>query len=174
MTPLIAHRAMWTECFNSRIQLKQKYTLQAAPRLSPRFPKRGLTQFRDSSHCHARSAGWSLSEITARLTDRSLISGRSRVQTSVRPLPESYWLLWNSQGQSHMDRPRPVHPPAIFLPAELLCVSEPVKGHTIFLMVRLTSQADYNAYDRVWEKLCFLRGTSKKWKKIDRGELNAT
>ena len=152
MTPLIAHRVMWTACFSSRIQLKQKYTLLAAPRLSPRFPKRGHAQLRDSSHGHARSAGWSSSEITARLTDRCLVSGRSRVQTSFRPPPESYWLLWNSQGQFRMNTPRPVLPPPIFFPAGLLGVSEPVKGHTIFPMVRLTSQADYNSYDRVWEK----------------------
>ena len=161
ITPLIAHRATWTPCFSSRIQLKQKYTLQAPQRLSPRFPKCGHAQFRDSSHGHARSAGWSSSEITARLTDCWLVSGRSRVRVSVRPPPELYWLLWNSQGQYRMNRPRPVLPlPIFFFPAELFGVSEPVKGHAIFSMVRLTSQGDYSIYDRVWEKMCFLRGTS--------------
>jgi len=50
--PLVSTAA----CFNSRIQLKQKYTLQAVLRLSPRFPKREHAEVRGSGHGNARSA----------------------------------------------------------------------------------------------------------------------
>ena len=175
ITPLIAHRATWTPCFSSRIQLKQKYTLQAPQRLSLRFPKCGHAQFRDSSHGHARSAGWSSSEITARLTDCWLVSGRSRVRVSVRPPQELYWLLWNSQGQYRMNRPRPVLPlPIFFFQLNYLVLVNQWKATPFFLWLDWRHRA-ITVFTTEFEKKCvFCEVQAKNEKKIDRGEHNAT